>query len=44
MQKTTRFNLTYALVKHDVKFSGQVESKFFSTLLSWVLPVLLRRS
>ena len=41
--RTTRVDSSLAeeLAKHDVKFSGQVESKFFSTLLSWVLPVLL---
>ena len=41
--RTTRVDSALAaeLQKHKVKFSGQVESKFFSTLLSWVLPVLL---
>ena len=41
--KTTRVDssLADALAKHDVKFSGQVESKLFSTLLSWILPVLI---
>jgi cell division protease FtsH len=41
--RTTRVDtsLVDALAKHDVKFSGQVESRFFSTLLSWVVPVLL---
>ncbi len=29
------------LRKHDVKFSGKVESTFFSTLLSWILPVVI---
>ncbi len=29
------------LKKHNVKFSGQVESRLFSTLLSWILPVLI---
>jgi cell division protease FtsH len=29
------------LQRHGVEFSGRVESNFFSTLLSWVVPVLL---
>lgn len=33
--------LAEELMKHGVKFSGQVESRFFVTLLSWILPVLL---
>jgi cell division protease FtsH len=33
--------LAEELVKHDVKFSGQVESKLLATLLSWILPVLI---
>jgi cell division protease FtsH len=41
--RTTRVDgaLAEDLRKHDVKFSGQVESKLFSTLLSWILPVLI---
>ena len=41
--RTTRVDSSLAeeLKKHDVKFSGQVESKLFSTLLSWILPVLI---
>jgi len=41
--RTTRVDapLADAFAKHDVKVSGQVESRFFATLLSWVLPVLL---
>jgi cell division protease FtsH len=41
--KTNRVDegLAGDLQKHDVKFSGQVESKLFSTLLSWILPVLI---
>jgi cell division protease FtsH len=41
--KTNRVNedLAEDLQKHDVKFSGQVESKLFTTLLSWILPVLI---
>lgn len=40
---TTRVdtNLAEDLHKHDVKFSGKVESQFFATLLSWIVPVLL---
>jgi cell division protease FtsH len=34
-------SLAEELKKHDVKFSGEVESKVFSTLLSWILPVLI---
>ncbi|MGV8040359.1 MAG: ATP-dependent zinc metalloprotease FtsH [Thermoanaerobaculaceae bacterium] len=41
--RTTRVDAPLAeeLEKHGVKFSGQVESRFFATLLSWVIPVLL---
>ena len=41
--RTTRVDNSLAqdLQKYDVKFSGQAESRFFSTLLSWILPVLL---
>jgi len=41
--RTTRVDSALAeqLQKHNVKFSGRVESKFLPTLLSWVLPVLL---
>ncbi len=41
--RTTRVDsgLAEELQKHDVKFSGHVESTFFSTLLSWILPTLL---
>jgi cell division protease FtsH len=34
-------SLAEDLRKHDVKFSGEVESKVFATLLSWILPVLI---
>jgi cell division protease FtsH len=41
--KTNRVDdgLAGDLQKHNVKFSGEVESKLFSTLLSWILPVLI---
>src|SRR5512135_3071698 len=41
--RTTRVDNSLAeeLQKHDVKFSGQVESTFFTTLLSWIVPVLV---
>jgi cell division protease FtsH len=41
--RTTRVDgsLASELQKHDVKFSGKVESKFIATLLSWILPVLI---
>ena len=41
--RTTRVDNSLAeeFQKHDVKFSGQVESTFFTTLLSWIVPVLL---
>jgi cell division protease FtsH len=41
--RTNRVESTLAedLQKHDVKFSGAVESKVFATLLSWILPVLI---
>lgn len=41
--RTTRVDsgLAEELQKHDVKFSGHVESTFFSTLLSWIIPTLL---
>ncbi len=40
---TTRVELDLAgkLQEHQVKFSGQVTSNFLTTLLSWVVPVLL---
>jgi cell division protease FtsH len=40
---TTRVEpgLAEDLHKHGVKFSGKVESQFFATLLSWIVPVLL---
>ncbi len=34
-------DLSKKLAEHNVKFSGQVENTFFTTLLSWVVPVLL---
>jgi len=34
-------DLSEALAQHNVKFSGEVENTFFTTLLSWVLPVFL---
>jgi cell division protease FtsH len=39
---TTRVDPTFAdeLAKYNVKFSGEVQSTFFSDLLSWVLPTL----
>ena len=41
--RTTRVDSTLAedFQKHGVKFSGQLENTFFSTLLSWILPTLL---
>ncbi len=41
--RTTRVDgkLAEDLKKHDVKFSGKVESRLLATLLSWILPVLL---
>jgi cell division protease FtsH len=33
--------LSKKLAEHNVKFSGQLENTFFTTLLSWVLPVFL---
>jgi cell division protease FtsH len=41
--KTVRVetDLAKKLAKHNVKFSGQVENKFFKTLLSWLVPILL---
>jgi cell division protease FtsH len=41
--RTTRVDTALAqeLEKHNVKFSGRVESKLLPTLLSWVLPVLV---
>jgi cell division protease FtsH len=41
--RTTRVDSSLAseLQKYNVKFSGQVESKFLATLLSWILPVLI---
>jgi cell division protease FtsH len=40
--RTTRVEngLAEELQKYDVKFSGHIESRFFSTLLSWILPTL----
>jgi cell division protease FtsH len=40
---TTRVSLDLAaeLEKNNVRFSGQVQSTFLSTLLSWVLPTLV---
>ena len=40
--RTTRVEngLAEELQKYDVKFSGHIDSKFFSTLLSWILPTL----
>jgi cell division protease FtsH len=39
--KTVRVDsdLSAKLAAHNVKFSGQVENTFFSTLLSWVIPI-----
>jgi cell division protease FtsH len=39
--KTVRVDsdLSAKLTAHNVKFSGQVENTFFSTLLSWVIPI-----
>jgi len=34
-------SLAEELKKHDVRFSGEVDSKVFTTLLSWILPVLI---
>ena len=41
--RTTRVDSSLAeeLRQHDVKFSGQVESRLPATLLSWILPVLI---
>lgn len=41
--KTVRVDsdLSAKLASHDVKFSGQVENTFFSTLLSWVIPIAI---
>jgi cell division protease FtsH len=41
--RTTRVDSSLAeeLRKHDVKFSGQIESRLFATLLSWIVPVLV---
>lgn len=40
--RTTRVEngLAEELQKYDVKFSGHIESRFFSTMLSWILPTL----
>lgn len=40
---TTRVDQDIAqeLEKHNVRFTGQIESTFFRDLLSWVMPVLL---
>ena len=39
--RTTRVDgaLASELQKHDVKFSGQVDSKLLPALLSWILPL-----
>jgi cell division protease FtsH len=34
-------DLSQKLSGHNVKFSGQIENTFFTTLLSWVIPVFL---
>jgi cell division protease FtsH len=41
--RTTRVDSSIAeqLQKHDVKFSGRIESNLLSTVLSWILPVLV---
>jgi cell division protease FtsH len=41
--RTTRVDgaLAAELQQHGVKVSGRIESQFFSTFLSWVVPVLL---
>jgi cell division protease FtsH len=41
--RTTRVdgNLAEELKNHDVKFSGRIDSNFFGTVLSWILPVLI---
>lgn len=41
--KTVRVDVDLAqdLAKHDVKFSGQIESMLLPTLLSWIAPTLL---
>jgi cell division protease FtsH len=41
--RTTRVDSALAgeLQKHEVKFSGHVESTFFTTLVSWIAPVLI---
>lgn len=33
--------LSQKLAEHNVSFSGQIENTFFTTLLSWVVPVFL---
>jgi cell division protease FtsH len=33
--------LSKQLAEHGVKFTGQVENTFFTTLLSWIIPILL---
>jgi cell division protease FtsH len=33
--------LSKQLAEHGVKFAGQVENTFFTTLLSWIIPILL---
>lgn len=40
---TTRVepDLAKELSQHDVKFTGVIESNFLTTLLSWVIPVLI---
>ncbi|MCU0692505.1 MAG: ATP-dependent zinc metalloprotease FtsH [Polyangiaceae bacterium] len=41
--RTTRVDSSLAeqLKQHDIKFSGQVESRLSSALLSWILPALV---
>ncbi len=41
--RTTRVenNLAEELQQYNVKFSGHIESTFFSTLLSWIVPIFL---
>ena len=34
-------DLSQKLAEHNVKFSGQVQNTFVSTLLSWVVPIIL---
>ncbi|MBK8014405.1 MAG: ATP-dependent zinc metalloprotease FtsH [Deltaproteobacteria bacterium] len=41
--RTTRVepDLAAELHEHGVKFSGRVESQFFTTLMAWIIPALL---